>query len=173
MPRISRICRPFRTSRLLATLVPLAQCLRALCLLAPVGALAQDVKPLDLAGLRALLEQHKGRVVMLNFFATWCPPCRAEIGEISRIYADYEKKGVTLIGLSVDDDKTLVPPFVAKQGIAWPVYTVGQDVAATYRIMSIPHNAIYGKDGKLVLSEAGVADASGMRTVFDELLARE
>ena len=157
-------------SRLTARIVPLLVCL---CLLLPFGVRAQEVPNLDMEGLRNLLAQHKGRVVMLNFFATWCPPCRAEIAEIGRIYPDYEKKGVTLIGLSVDDDKSKVAPFVAKQGIAWPVYTVGADVARTYQIFSIPHNAMYDREGKLVLSEPGVADEQGLRSMFDELLKKD
>ena len=157
-------------SRLFARIVPLLVCL---CLLLPLGVGAQEVPNLDMEGLRNLLAQHKGRVVMLNFFATWCPPCRAEIAEIGRIYPDYEKKGVTLIGLSVDDDKSKVAPFVAKQGIVWPVYTVGADVARTYQIFSIPHNAIYDRKGKLVLSEPGVADEQGLRSMFDELLKKD
>ena len=157
-------------SRLTARIVPLLVCL---CLLLPFGVSAQEVTNLDMEGLRNLLAQHKGRVVMLNFFATWCPPCRAEIAEIGRIYPDYEKKGVTLIGLSVDDDKSKVAPFVAKQGIVWPVYTVGADVARTYQIFSIPHNAMYDREGKLVLSEPGVADEQGLRSMFDELLKKD
>ena len=144
-----------------------------LCLLLPLQAAAQEVERLDMHGLRGLLEENRGRVVMLNFFATWCPPCRAEIAELSRIYAEYEKRGVTVIGLSVDEDTGKVPAFIGQMGITWPVYTVAPGVAVAYRISSIPHNAVYAKDGKLVLSEAGVADASGMREVFDELLAKE
>ena len=156
--------------RLFAAIVPMLACL---CLLMPRSAGAQDISHLDMDGLRSLLAQNKGSVVMLNFFATWCPPCRAEIAEISRIYPEYARKGLVIIGLSVDEDKSKVPPFVTKQKIAWPVHTVGADVAATYRIHSIPHNAVYGRDGKLLLSEAGVADEQGMRELFDKLLKED
>ena len=156
--------------RLTARIVSLLVCL---CLLLPLGAVAQEVPNLDMEGLRNLLAQHKGRVVMLNFFATWCPPCRAEIAEIGRIYPDYEKKGVSLVGLSVDDDRSKVAPFATKLGISWPVYAVGADVAKAYQIFSIPHNAIYDREGKLVLSEAGVADEQGLRSMFDKLLKKD
>ena len=156
--------------RLFAAIVPLLACL---CLLMPRNAGAQDITHLDMDGLRTLLAQNRGSVVMLNFFATWCPPCRAEIAEISRIYPEYAKKGLVLVGLSVDEDKAKVPPFVQKQKMSWPVYTVGADIAVAYGVRSIPHNAIYGRDGKLLLSEAGVADEQGMRELFDKLLKED
>ena len=61
--------------------------------------------------LALLFVSHKGKAVMLNFFATWCPPCRMEIPDLVKIHEKYADKGVVIIGLSVDEDKNAVPGF--------------------------------------------------------------
>ena len=77
-----------------------------LCLLLPCSALAaaaDAVPKLNLSGLTDLLAKNKGKVVMLNFFATWCPPCRMEIPELVKMHKKYEGKDVVIISLSVDE----------------------------------------------------------------------
>ncbi|WP_022655624.1 TlpA disulfide reductase family protein [uncultured Desulfovibrio sp.] len=144
-----------------------------LCLLLPCVAWAEGLPSLNLAGLMDLLARNKGKVVMLNFFATWCPPCRVEIPELiktSRVYAD---KGALVISLAVDEDATPVAPFVKKMGMDYPVYLAGRDITRAYQVSSIPHNAFYAKDGTLVLSEPGMADESMLKMVIDKLLSQK
>jgi thiol-disulfide isomerase/thioredoxin len=65
------------------------------------------LEPIDETGLKRLLEAHKGQVVMLNFWATWCEPCREEFPELLRVYEDYHQRGVILILLSLDEPDQL------------------------------------------------------------------
>ena len=96
-----------------------------LCLLLPCAAWAETLPSLNLASLNDLLAKNKGKVVMLNFFATWCPPCRVEIPELIKTSKAYADKGVVIISLSVDEDSAPVLPFVKKMGMDYPVYLPG------------------------------------------------
>ena len=92
--------------------------LAAVCLFAGV-ALASDRDMFslpDLNGNPQTLEQYRGRVVVLNFWATWCIPCREEMPLLVNIQKLYESKGVVVIGASADDEGTQaqIPPFIAK-----------------------------------------------------------
>lgn len=147
-----------------------------LCLVLPGAALAasaSSIPSLNLAGLTDLLAKNKGKVIMLNFFATWCPPCRVEIPELVGVRNKYSEKDVLIVSLSVDEDAKLVPPFVEKMKMKYPVYMAGRDITGAFRISSIPHNAFYSKDGQLVLSEPGMADAEMIEMVFKKLLEQK
>lgn len=141
-----------------------------LCLLLPCAAWAGGLPSLDLAGLTDLLVKNKGKVVVLNFFATWCPPCRVEIPELIRTGKAYADKEVLIIGLAVDEDPAPVAPFVKKAGMEYPVYLAGRDIARAYGVSSIPHNVFYAKNGALALSEPGMADETMLKMVIDKLL---
>ena len=146
------------------------------CLLVPCAALAAGdatLPSLDEAGLSALLEKNKGKVVMLNFFATWCPPCRVEIPELVRVREAYPEADLLLVGLSVDEESAPVVPFIKKAGVNYPVYMAARDVTDAYRVTSVPHNAFFARDGHMVISEPGMADANVIRQVVDDLLGRK
>jgi thiol-disulfide isomerase/thioredoxin len=81
----------------------------------------------DAAALRQKLAALKGKVVVLNVWATWCGPCVMEFPELVKFERTYRGRGVTLVGLSIDDPKkakSLVPPFLARQGAHFPVFTL-------------------------------------------------
>lgn len=81
-------------------------------------ALAQDQKApdfslKDLTGRTVKLSDYKGKVVLINFWATWCPPCKVEIPDLVKVYDTYKKKGFVILAISLDDDPgKVVPPFV-------------------------------------------------------------
>lgn len=141
-----------------------------LCLLLPCAAFADALPSLNLAGLTDLLAKNKGKVVVLNFFATWCPPCRVEIPDLVAVNKKYADKDVVIIGLSVDENTAPVAPFVKKMKMDYPVYLADRSIALAYRVSSIPHNAFYDRSGQLVLSEPGMADAEMLEMVINKLL---
>ena len=145
-----------------------------LCLALPCSSLAAPSVPsLNLVGLTDMLAKNKGKVIMLNFFATWCPPCRVEIPELVSVRKKYAEKDVLIISLSLDEDAKVVPPFVEKMKMTYPVFMADRDIAKTFKISQIPHNAFYSRDGQLILSEPGMADAEMVEMVFKKLLEQK
>ena len=146
-------------------------CLLLPCVAAAAGEAA--IEPLDQAGLTALIQKNKGKVVMLNFFATWCPPCRVEIPELVKVRDAYPEAEFLLVGLSVDEDSAPVIPFIKKAGVNYPVYMAARDVTDAYGVTSVPHNVFFATDGHMVISEPGMADANVIGQVMDDLLGKK
>ena len=104
----------------------------------------------DLSGRSWTLQDLKGKVVMLNFWATWCPPCRKEMPDLETLYKQFESEGFVVLGVS-DDDPSKVRAFVQTQGITYPVLLdPGSKVNHLLRIEGIPKTFVYGRDGRIV-----------------------
>ncbi len=146
-----------------------------LCLLLPCAAFgaSASVPSLNLAGLTDLLAKNKGKVIMLNFFATWCPPCQVEVPDLVAVNKKFAGKDVLIISLSVDEDEKVVVPFMKKMGMDYPVYMAGRYITKAFQVSSIPHNVFYAKDGQRVISEPGIADTEMMEMVFNKLLEQK
>lgn len=146
-------------------------CLLALALLLfPCLAMAADPAPINLQELNNLIEQNRGKVILINFFATWCPPCKKEIPEIVALTADWPPDKLLVVGLSVDEDKTPVGPFIKELKVNYPVYLADRDVTNAYNVSSVPHNAFIAPNGRLIISEPGMAETSVLRQVVSDLL---
>lgn len=143
-----------------------------LCFLAIPKVHAEENKltKLDAMQLQSLIESNKGKVIFINFFATWCPPCRKEIPELISLSKDYKKNEVMFIGLSVDKDIALVKPFIEELGITYSVYLVANDAALIYGVRSIPHNAVYDDKGVLVANAPGYSAKKDIKKFIDNIL---
>ena len=101
-----------------------------------------DGKTYTLAGL-------KGRVVLLNFWATWCPPCRKEIPDMEKLYRRLEAKGLTVIGVS-DEDRETVERFLAKTPYSFPIaLDPGRKVNTAFMVEGIPKSFLFDREGRL------------------------
>jgi cytochrome c biogenesis protein CcmG/thiol:disulfide interchange protein DsbE len=85
------------------------------------GEIAPDVVGLDLAGKPLALHQVNGRVVLVNFWATWCAPCMAELPALERLYQSLRERGFTVLGVAVDDSIENIREAVARNGVTYPV----------------------------------------------------
>ncbi|WP_304007736.1 TlpA disulfide reductase family protein [Desulfovibrio piger] len=139
-----------------------------LALLLPCLAQAQDFKTVELKDLTAIVAQNKGKVVMLNFFATWCPPCREEIPFLVSLASRYEGKAV-IVGLSVDEDAGALPAFLKQLKVNYPVYRASEDVIRAFNVRTIPHNVFYGKNSRLALMGSGMVSNKELTEIFDSL----
>ncbi|MCX7824124.1 MAG: TlpA family protein disulfide reductase [Verrucomicrobiae bacterium] len=110
-----------------------------------------EVKQLKKAEVDAYIESLKGKVVIVDFWATWCPPCRQEIPGFIELQKKFGDKGLVVVGLSLDDDTATVADFVKEQRVNYPVFVVGQDTTAAWGgINSIPTTFILDKSGRKV-----------------------
>jgi thiol-disulfide isomerase/thioredoxin len=120
-------------------------------------------KPLDLKytsvdGKSIDLSKMRGKVVLVDFWATWCPPCRAEVPDVVATYQKYHDKGFEIVGVSLDSDKSALLAFTKDHGMTWPQYFDGKGwdnkVSSSFGIDSIPAMWLVGKDGKVITTDA-------------------
>ncbi len=105
----------------------------------------------DLDGKPVTLDQFKGKVVVLDFWATWCPPCRAEIPGYTDLMRKYEKEGLVIVGASVDQGgPDVVKPFAQKMGINYPLVMADEATATAYGATeAIPTTIIIDRAGQI------------------------
>jgi thiol-disulfide isomerase/thioredoxin len=118
---------------------------------------APDVKAKDLDGKELSLDAYKGKVVLLNFWATWCGPCRAEIPSLIRMQETYKDR-LQIIGMDVDDeDEEKLRAFVKNQGINYPVAMTSDAVRLAYGgIAALPTVFVINRDSKVVQKHVGL-----------------
>ncbi|MDP2932262.1 MAG: TlpA disulfide reductase family protein [Chloroflexota bacterium] len=111
---------------------------------------APDFKLADLNGNTVALSDLRGKPVLLNFWATWCPPCREEVPLIEEINQEWTSKGLVVLTVSLDDSADTVKDFVQNYGLTFTVlHDREQRVAQTYGIQGIPTTLFIDKDGNI------------------------
>lgn len=131
---------------------------------------AAEIEEITQPALANLINQNSGKVIFINFFATWCAPCKKEAPELVKLRNAFPDGKLTIIGLSVDEDRDVVPQFIKAADINYPVYYAADDVITSYGITSVPHNVFYSPSGELVISETGMSDVDMLATIVNELL---
>lgn len=121
----------------------------------------------DLDGKSWTLKALRGKVVLVNFWATWCPPCRAELPDLKALAADYPRD-LIILGISTETEEEL-RPFVKKEAIKYPILSdADSKVSKEFGVLGIPRTMIYDRTGKLAAQAADMRT----RTQLDALLAR-
>lgn len=115
-----------------------------------VGATPPRLAAQDLEGQPVALEAYRGRVVLLDFWATWCPPCVKGVPELKRVYDKYHAKGLEVVGISLDEDKSKLAAFIAKHKLPWPqIFDSKRRISASYPVEGIPFLVLVARDGKI------------------------
>ena len=108
----------------------------------------------DLGGKTISLADYRGKVVLVDFWATWCPPCIAELPHVLETYRKFNDKGFEIIGISLDSDKEKLEKFIADEGMDWPQYFDGKgwenELSNKYAVNSIPATFLIGPDGRII-----------------------
>jgi thiol-disulfide isomerase/thioredoxin len=133
-------------------------------------------RPLDLRftatdGATVDLAQLRGKVVLIDFWASWCPDCVRELPEIKKLDQTYRASGLVILGISLDRDRLAMANFLAKKAITWPNYYDGKgwdnSFAVQYSVRQIPETWIINKEGMV---ETTSADASDLDAIVQRLL---
>jgi peroxiredoxin len=108
----------------------------------------------DLAGAPLSVEQFRGKVVLIDFWATWCGPCVDELPNVQAAYAKYRDKGFEIVGISLDNSEAALKSFLAEHKMTWPQTFDGKgwqsELAQQYGISSIPATYLLDREGKIV-----------------------
>ena len=129
----------------------------------------------QLGGGTLRLIDYRGRVVLLNFWATWCPPCRAEIPDLNRLQDELGPKGLEVIGVSLDEEGfDAVRPFAETHEVTYPLVVDDGAVAAQYgSIQGLPTTLVIDRNGRIVRRVIGLFPVDEMQPLLEELLMRE
>ena len=126
----------------------------------------------NLDGKEVASSEYAGKVVLLNFWATWCPPCQAEIPALNSLHNDYKSKGVEVVGISVDEDgPEAVKAFAVQRGIDYPILMSSDAVIEAYGgIRGIPTTFLISRDGKIVKKFYGEQTKSKLEEAVKALI---
>ena len=113
-----------------------------------IGKPAPDFQVIDLKGQELSLEKYRGQVVLLDFWATWCIPCRAEMPHLKKVYDTYKDRKFEVIGISLDQSKSVLDSYIEKQNITWQQFLdEGRAVAKMYNVTGIPATFLIDGEG--------------------------
>lgn len=135
---------------------------------------AKDFAVTSLQGGSVKLSDHKGKVVLIDFWATWCAPCRAEVPHLKKLYADFKAKGFEIIGISLDREEDDLTQYIRENGMDWPIAFSGKawgdETAALYGVQSIPSMWLIDRAGILRHFDLRGED---LRAAVKDLIDRE
>lgn len=126
-----------------------------------------------LTGGTVSLEELRGKVVMVDFWASWCPPCRAEAPALVRVYEQYRGRGVEFVGVAIWDSEGEVAKFVQRYGISYPVVLDKKGtMAVDYGVTGVPEKYFIDQAGQLVRKFVGPVTEGKVSELLEQLLLR-
>jgi thiol-disulfide isomerase/thioredoxin len=147
---------------------------------APQAKAPRDPEMIDIQGFQKLIEQNRGKALLVNFWATWCEPCRDEYPMLNELAKQYAPKGLQVVGVSMDDDGDLIlmRRFLARYKPIFPNYrkTAGAEAAFRQAVLpgwtgSMPISIFYAKDGRQVTHFIGEKSREQYEEAIRALLA--
>jgi peroxiredoxin len=137
------------------------------------GQPAPDFNLRDSTGVELRLSDYKGRAVLLNFWATWCWPCKAEVPLLMEFENRYQSSGLAVIGVSMDNDGwKAVMPYIEKNKLNYPVVIGNQELAKRYGAESLPMTMLIDREGRLAGVHLGLVEEKTWESEIGRLLAK-
>lgn len=135
-----------------------------------VGASAPDFSLTNLAGENISLSDFRGKYVLVNFWATWCPPCRAEMPDLNQFHQE-NKEDFVVIGVNIGDSRTKVKEFITNNGYDYPILLdQTKEVSTIYHISAIPTSYFIGPTGRIQYIKRGLISKSELDQIKAELI---
>jgi len=127
-----------------------------------------NIPLLSVDGDAFTMQEFKGKTIFLNFWATWCPPCIAEMPNIQSLYEDVNSDSIEFVMLSLDEDHSKAKKYLAKKEFTFPVYFLNGAKPGTYSSTVVPTTYIISPEGQIVAERRGMANYNTKR--FKEFL---
>ncbi len=154
-------------------LVGTAAWLLLLLLLLPGRVLSGGVPQLDYQGLMDYIIAQQGKVVLVNFWATWCGPCIKEMPDLLALREAVDPEKLVIVGISLDYDPKTLDRYLEKKPLNFPTYIADPDLMQLLQIRSIPMMRLYDKDGMEVMRQEGYVPLEELRPTIDNLLPKD
>lgn len=134
-----------------------------------------EVSYVDTSGTAYTKQSLKGKVVLVNFWATWCKPCLREIPDLSRAYDKYKDQGLVVLGVMTDDpDNQQLLNFQSDHEMTYPVIRASSDILLSYNYPgALPTTFIYDRSGRRVYDHVGPLKVADLQRVLDPLVAQK
>ncbi len=133
-----------------------------------VGELIPDIVLPDLQGDTFRLSDHRGEVILLNFWASWCAPCIEEMPSLERLHRALEAKGLRVVAVSVDDDVQIIERFREEYDLSFLIlHDAGASVSHAFETFKYPETFIVDRDGRLISKVIGARDWITPRIMVD------
>jgi len=114
------------------------------------GQVAPDFALKSSSGENLRLSEYRGNVVMINFWATWCGPCRQEMPLLDELYTRYERVGFSLLGVNIDDDSRRAMQMIEDLGVSFPVlFDARKEVSELYEVEAMPVTVLVDREGNV------------------------
>ena len=133
----------------------------------------QPAPPIDVkstSGQHITLANYRGRVLLVDFFATWCLPCRDIVAHLNELKAKHGKQGLEILGLHVEEESPALKTFMAERKVSYPVAVASEDLQTEYGLRSVPTIYIIDKKGVVAGKYMGYSDA--IRNAIDSSIKR-
>jgi len=133
------------------------------------GSSSIDFTLKDLSGSEVSLSDYKGKIVILNFWATWCPPCRQEIPDFIDVFDKYKNEDIQFLGISNEDAHTL-RNFVLQYDINYTILVDDAGVMGKYDITAIPTTYMIDREGQIIYKNVGMMPRAQLVNIIEDVL---
>jgi thiol-disulfide isomerase/thioredoxin len=132
-----------------------------------VGKPASELEATDIQGKSVSLSSYQGKLVLLDFWTTWCPPCRADAPALDKLYRKYGEKDLMIVGISVSEERAIVEKFLKEHPHSFPVVlTTENDMPRPYQIGVFPTYVVIDRDGTVASAVEGDQGFSDLRKLL-------
>lgn len=131
---------------------------------------AEQVPRVNTEDLMEIIAQSRGKVVVVNFWSTWCGPCKREIPELIKLRENMPRDQLEIIGVSLDFNRKMLVSYMDKTNFNYPIYWATREVGVDLNITSIPKLLIYDQSGEMVLEHVGYTPPVKLKKKIDGLL---
>ena len=142
-----------------------------LLLACPLSAAAADIEKIGEQDLRGIIDSSKGKVLIVNFWATWCSPCVKEFPGLINVRKEFAESDLTIVGISVDYNPRPVETFVKRNEVNFPILIDDGTISTMLDIGSIPRTLIYDRQGNKILDHLGFISEESFRHVVERLVS--